>query len=123
MKPFSFGELLARIRAVLRRATGRAESTLRCANLALSPRTRKVERAGKDIQLTAKEFSLLLFFMEHQGEVLSRSRIVEAVDHDFDTFSNVVDVYVRHLRVKIDEGFAAPLLHTVRGVGYAMRPA
>jgi two-component system copper resistance phosphate regulon response regulator CusR len=122
VKPFSFGELLARIRAVTRRSEGRAEAILRCGDLSLDPRTRKAERAGRPISLTAKEFALLRFFLEHQGEVLSRARIVEAVwDHDFDTFSNVVDVYVRHLRVKLDEGQGGALLHTVRGAGYTLR--
>jgi two-component system copper resistance phosphate regulon response regulator CusR len=123
IKPFSFDELLARIRAVSRRSTGRAEAQLRCADLLMDPRTHRVERAGRVIPLTAKEFALLRFLLEHQGEVLSRARIVEAVwDHDFDSFSNVVDVYVRHLRVKLDEG-AAPLLHTIRGAGYVLREA
>jgi two-component system copper resistance phosphate regulon response regulator CusR len=119
---FSFDELLARIRAVSRRATGRAEAVLRCGALSLDPRTHRVSRAGREIPLTAKEYALLRFLLEHQGEVLSRARIVEAVwDHDFDTFSNVVDVYVRHLRVKLDRGEEAPLLHTVRGTGYVLR--
>jgi two-component system copper resistance phosphate regulon response regulator CusR len=123
VKPFAFDELIARLRAVLRRAGGRASPTLTCGDLVLDPVAHRVTRAGQVIRLTAREFSLLQFLLERAGEPVSRTRIVEAVwEHDFDTFSNVVDVYVRYLRKKIDEPFAHPLLHTVRGVGYALRP-
>ncbi len=122
VKPFSFGEVLARVRAVLRRSAGRAEPVLRCADLTLDPRTRRVTRAGVDIRLTVRELALLQLLLEHQDEVLSRTRIVEAVwEHDFETFSNVVEVYVRYLRRKIDEPFETRLIHTVRGVGYVLR--
>jgi len=122
VKPFAFEELLARVRAVLRRVSGRASSILSYADLTLDPATRKVVRQGKEIRLTAREFALLMFLLEHAGEVVSRSRIVEAVwEHDFETFSNVVEVYIRYLRVKIDEPFARKLIHTVRGVGYSLR--
>jgi DNA-binding response OmpR family regulator len=122
IKPFAFDELVARVRAVLRRAGGRASPTLTCGDLVLDPVAHRVTRAGKLIRLTAREFSLLQFLLEHAGEPVSRTRIVEAVwEHDFDTFSNVVDVYVRYLRKKIDEPFSYPLIQTVRGVGYAMR--
>jgi two-component system copper resistance phosphate regulon response regulator CusR len=121
VKPFSFEELLARVRAVLRRVGARAADVLRYEDLLLEPRTRRVSRAGREVQLTAREFALLQFFLEHPGEVLSRTRIVEAVwEHDFDTFSNVVDVYVRYLRQKVDEPFGKRLLHTVRGAGYRL---
>jgi len=122
VKPFDFEELLARVRAVLRRSAGRAHPVLTCADLSLDPATRKVLRDGRDIQLTAREFALLQFLIEHAGEVVSRTRIVNAVwEHDFETFSNVVEVYIRYLRTKIDEPFDTPLIHTVRGVGYVLR--
>ena len=122
VKPFAFEELLARVRAVLRRASGRASGILSCADLTLDPATRKVVRQGKEIRLTAREFALLQFLLEHAGEVVSRSRIVEAVwEHDFETFSNVVEVYIRYLRAKIDEPFPRKLIQTVRGVGYSLR--
>jgi DNA-binding response OmpR family regulator len=122
VKPFAFDELVARLRAVLRRAGGRASPTLICADLVLDPVAHRVTRAGKVIRLTAREFSLLQFLLERAGEPVSRTRIVEAVwEHDFDTFSNVVDVYIRYLRKKIDEPFDYPLIQTIRGVGYAMR--
>jgi two-component system copper resistance phosphate regulon response regulator CusR len=120
-KPFSFEEVLARVRAVIRRASGRPSPTLRCADLTLDPVRRAASRAGVPLHLTAREFSLLQLLLEHQGQALSRTRIVEGVwDHDFETFSNVVEVYIRHLRAKVDEPFSAPLIHTVRGVGYLL---
>jgi DNA-binding response OmpR family regulator len=122
VKPFAFEELLARVRAVLRRSQGRASPTLSCADLVLDPERHRVTRAGRELRLTAREFALLQFLLEHQGQVVSRSRIVEAVwEHDFETFSNVVEVYVRYLRAKVDEPFQRKLIHTVRGVGYALR--
>ncbi|MFY0579954.1 response regulator transcription factor [Cystobacter fuscus] len=121
VKPFSFEELLARVRAVLRRVGMRAADVLRYEDLVLEPRSRRVSRAGQEVRLTAREFALLQFFLEHPEEVLSRTRIVEGVwEHDFDTFSNVVDVYVRYLRQKVDEPFGKRLLHTVRGAGYRL---
>jgi two-component system copper resistance phosphate regulon response regulator CusR len=121
-KPFQFEEVLARIRAVIRRAYGRTHPVLRCGDLTLDPVTRQVTRAGRHIRLTAREFSLLQLLFEHQGEPLSRLRIVEGVwDHDFETFSNIVEVYIRHLRAKLDEPFGKPLIHTVRGVGYVLK--
>jgi two-component system copper resistance phosphate regulon response regulator CusR len=122
VKPFAFDELLARVRAVLRRAAGRASAVLRYDDLSLDPATRRVQRAGRDIRLTAREFALLQFLLEHAGEVISRARIVETVwEHDYETFSNVVEVYVRYLRAKIDDPFPRKLIHTVRGVGYTLR--
>jgi two-component system copper resistance phosphate regulon response regulator CusR len=124
VKPFQFEELLARVRAVLRRAGGRAAPALACGDLVLDPATRRVTRAGKPIRLTAREFALLQYLLQHAGEVVSRTRIAAAVwDHDFDTASNVVEVYVRYLRAKIDDPFARPLVHTVRGAGYVLREA
>jgi two-component system copper resistance phosphate regulon response regulator CusR len=124
VKPFAFEELLARIRAVLRRSSGRPSPVLQYQDLALDPSTRRVTRAGQEIRLTAREFALLQFLLEHKGEVVSRTRIVEAVwEHDFETFSNVVEVYVRYLRAKVDEPFGQRLIKTVRGVGYALRTA
>jgi two-component system copper resistance phosphate regulon response regulator CusR len=122
VKPFAFEELLARIRAILRRVSNRASPILSHADLTLDPVTRKVERAGVNISLTAREYALLQFLLEHAGEVVSRTRIVQAVwDHDFETFSNVVEVYIRYLRAKVDEPFGVKLIHTVRGVGYVLR--
>ncbi|MFL5408917.1 MAG: response regulator transcription factor [Myxococcales bacterium] len=122
VKPFAFDELLARIRAVLRRASGRASGILSHADLSLDPVTRKVQRAGCEIRLTAREFALLQYLLEHAGEVVSRARIIEAVwEHDYETFSNVVEVYIRYLRAKIDEPFGSSLIHTVRGVGYLLK--
>jgi two-component system copper resistance phosphate regulon response regulator CusR len=122
VKPFAFDELIARIRAVLRRLQGRATTALRCGDLEVDPVTRRVTRAGQDIRLTVREFSLLQFLLEHQGQVVSRTRIVQAVwDHDFETFSNVVEVYMRYLRAKVDDPFDHKLIHTVRGVGYSLR--
>ena len=121
-KPFAFEELLARVRAVLRRSGGRASPKLSCADLELDPGRHRVTRAGRELRLTAREFALLQFLLEKQGEVVSRTRIVEAVwEHDYETFSNVVEVYVRYLRAKVDEPFAQRLIHTVRGVGYTLR--
>jgi two-component system copper resistance phosphate regulon response regulator CusR len=123
VKPFAFDELVARVRAVLRRAGGRASPVLTCGDLILDPVAHRVTRAGQVVRLTAREFSLLQFLLERVGEPVSRARIVEAVwEHDFDTFSNVVDVYVRYLRKKIDEPFSYPIIQTVRGVGYTLRP-
>ncbi|WP_224364143.1 response regulator [Hyalangium versicolor] len=122
VKPFSFDELLARVRAILRRVAGRASPLLSHADLTLDPVTRKVVRAGQELSLTAREYALLQFLLEHAGEVVSRTRIVQAVwDHDFETFSNVVEVYIRYLRAKVDEPFETRLIHTVRGVGYVLR--
>jgi two-component system copper resistance phosphate regulon response regulator CusR len=122
VKPFAFEELLARVRAVLRRSGGRASPTLSCADLVLDPVAHRVTRAGKEIKLTAREFALLAFLLENKERAVSRTRIVSAVwEHDFETFSNVVEVYIRYLRAKIDEPFEHKLIHTVRGVGYALR--
>jgi DNA-binding response OmpR family regulator len=122
VKPFSFVELLARVRAILRRVSGRPSSILRCADLTLNPLLRKVTRAGVDVHLTTRELALLQFLMQHAGQVLSRTRIAEAVwNQGFDTSSNVVEVYIRYLRAKVDEPFGRRLIQTVRGAGYMLR--
>jgi DNA-binding response OmpR family regulator len=124
VKPFAFEELLARVRAVLRRSTGRPSPVLTCGDLVLDPVRHAVTRAGAPIRLTAREFALLQFLMQHAGETVSRTRIAAAVwEHDYETFSNVVEVYVRYLRAKVDEPFGTPLIHTVRGAGYVLRAA
>jgi len=119
-KPFAFAELLARLRALMRRGTARA-SMIRVAGLEVDLVTRKVQRAGRNIDLTAKEFALLEFLARHAGEVVTRTMIAEHVwDLNFDSFSNVIDVYIRYLRQKIDEPFDKKLIHTRRGVGYVL---
>ncbi len=121
-KPFAFEELLARIRVLLRRDSPLSPSTLSVADLELDLISRKVTRAGTRIELTAKEFALLEFFLRHPGRVLSRALIAQHVwGVDFDTFTNVIDVYVNYLRKKLDAGFPAKLIHTVRGVGYVIK--
>ena len=121
-KPFAFEELLARVRALLRRGTPVQTSTLTLADLCLDPVTRQVTRAGKKIDLTAKEFALLEFFLRNPGRVLSRALIAQHVwGVDFDTFTNVIDVYVKYLRKKIDADFEPKLIHTVRGAGYVLK--
>ena len=122
-RPFFFCELAARVRALLRRGTRPAESVLRVADLSLDRVEHSVERAGRNILLTAKEFSLLEYLMRNRGRALSRAMIVEHVwNLSFDTSTNIVDVYINYLRRKVDDGFDPPLIHTVRGVGYRMEP-
>ena len=121
-KPFEFAELLARVRALLRRGAPAAPPTLVLADLSLDPATRKVVRAGQPIELSPREYALLEFFLRNRGRVLSRTLIAQHVwGLDFDTFTNVIDVYVNYLRRKIDAGFEPKLLHTVRGVGYVLK--
>ncbi len=119
VKPFSFDELVARLRALTRRRGEEPRTRLQVADLVLDPASREVTRAGVKLVLTPKEFALLQFLMGHEGEVVSRTRIIEHVwDWSYDGFSNVVDVYIGYLRQKIDRPFGAPLIHTVRGAGY-----
>jgi two-component system copper resistance phosphate regulon response regulator CusR len=121
VKPFSFAELLARIRIILRRGQPQKaeEEVLAVGDLRIDVAKRRVERDGVRITLTNKEFNLLQFFVQHQGQVLSRSLIASRVwDMNFDSDSNVVDVAVRRLRQKVDEPFSVRLIHTVHGVGY-----
>jgi DNA-binding response OmpR family regulator len=121
-KPFAFEELLARIRVLLRRGAPTPIPLLTVADLRLDPATREVTRAGKRLDLTAKEFALLEFFLRHPGRVLSRALIAQHVwGVDFDTFTNVIDVYVNYVRKKIDSDFEPKLLHTVRGAGYVLK--
>jgi two-component system copper resistance phosphate regulon response regulator CusR len=121
VKPYAFSELLARVRALLRRGKEREGDLLRIGDLEVHVLRRRVERAGQRIDLTAKEYALLLLFLRRRGEVLSRTLIAEQVwDMNFDSDTNVVEVAVRRLRAKIDEPFPTRLLHTVRGFGYVM---
>lgn len=122
VKPFSFAELLARVRTMLRRGRNGADSpTLRAADLELDLLRRRVHRAGKRIDLTAKEFGLLELLLRRQGEVLPRSLIASQVwDMNFDSDTNVIEVAVRRLRAKVDDGFDAKLIQTVRGMGYVL---
>jgi two-component system OmpR family response regulator len=121
-KPFAFGELLARIRAILRRGSEAASPVLVVGDLRLDPGTRIVERAGRRIDLTAKQFALLHYLMRHAGHVVSRTMILEHVwDLHFDGETNVVDVHINRLRNKIDHPFDRALVHTLRGVGYVLR--
>lgn len=124
VKPFAYRELLARVRARTRRFDSPTEttaSTLRCADLTLNRLTRDVERGGKKIILTAKEFALLEFLMMHSNQVLSRTQLADHVwGYDYYNQSNVVDVYIGYLRRKIDDGSAVSLINTVRGVGYKL---
>ena len=120
-KPFAFEELLARVRALLRRGVAGPE-ILEIADLHLDPAKHAVTRAGKRIDLTAKEFALLEYLLRRQGQVLSRSVIAQHVwGVDYDTFTNVIDVYINYLRKKIDSEFTIKLLHTVRGTGYVLK--
>jgi heavy metal response regulator len=121
-KPFAFAELLARVRSLLRRGTVEKSTTLSIADLELDTVTHKARRGGKMIELTAKEYALLEFFLRNRDRVLSRTIISEHIwEYNFDTGTNLIDVYVNHLRSKIESGFGKKLLHTVRGVGYVMR--
>jgi DNA-binding response OmpR family regulator len=120
-QPFSFTELSARIRALLRRSQRPVVSVLKVNDLELDRIQRKVHRGGKRIELTAKEFSLLEYLMLNAGRRVTRAMIIEHVwDLTFDTSTNVVDVYVNYLRRKIDDNFEMKLIHTVRGVGYEL---
>jgi len=122
VKPFAFAELLARLRALVRRGELERPGVLAVGELELDPGTRAVRRAGTEIHLSAKEFALLESFMRRPGEVLSRLHLLEhAWDAAYDNRSNVVDVYIRRLRRKIDEPFGRPTLETVRGGGYRLR--
>ena len=123
IKPFSFLELSARARALLRRSHLPSESVLKVRDLSLDRVERKVERAGRHIELTTKEFALLEYLMRNAGRRLTRAMIIEHVwNLNFDSTTNVVDVYINYLRRKVDDGFAPSLIHTVRGVGYQISP-
>ena len=121
-KPFAFAELLARIRALLRRGTAARAPVLQIADLTLDPAVRTVTRGGEAISLTNREFALLEYLMRNTGRVLTRTMIAEHVwDYSFDSGTNVIDVYVNYLRKKIDAGRERKLIHTVRGVGYIFK--
>ncbi|MCI0637395.1 MAG: response regulator transcription factor [Actinobacteria bacterium] len=121
-KPFAFAELLARIRALVRRGTPSRPAVLRAGDLTLDPATHRVARGDVAIDVTAKEFALLEYLMRHPGEVLSRTRLIEHLwDFAYEGGSNVVDVYVRYLREKVDRPFGRDTIETVRGAGYRLR--
>lgn len=120
-KPFAFAELAVRVKALLRRGPSVRSSVLRVADLELDRLSQQVRRAGARIELTGKEYALLEYLMAHAGRVLSRTMIIEHVwDESFEGLTNIVDVYVRHLRAKVDDPFPAKLIRTVRGVGYSL---
>jgi two-component system copper resistance phosphate regulon response regulator CusR len=122
VKPFDLDEFLARVRALLRRASTEAPLMLRYADLELDPRTRRVRRGAKPIELTAKPFAILDLLMRRAGQVVSRAELAEHVwDRFFDPFSNVIDVTMHQLREKVDRGSSTRLIHTVRSVGYVLR--
>jgi two-component system, OmpR family, response regulator len=123
VKPFDFGELLARLRALSRRGPAERGTELRVGDLTLDPSSRRVRRGHTDIALSTKELQLLEVFMAHPGEVLSRYRLLEgAWDSEYEHRSNVIDVYVKYLREKIDRPFGLSTLETVRGAGYRLNP-
>jgi heavy metal response regulator len=120
-KPFAFAELLVRVNALLRRGPVSRTSVVRVGDLELDRLSQQVKRSGRRIDLTSKEYSLLEYLASNAGRVLSRTMIVEHVwDQSFDGVTNIVDVYVRHLRVKVDDPFETKLIRTVRGVGYTV---
>ena len=121
-KPFNFSELVARVRALLRRRRPSELVVLAVDDVTLDPVTRLVHRAGRKIDLTQKEFALLEYFMRHSGEVLTRAMIAERVwDFTWDRLTNVIDVYVNHLRRKLEQAGGPRLIHAVRGAGYVLR--
>jgi two-component system copper resistance phosphate regulon response regulator CusR len=120
-KPFDFKELLARLRALLRRSAGLRPQVARVADLTLNTASHAVTRAGKPISLTAKEYALMEFLVLNQGRVVGREQIGQHVwDENFDPLSNVIDVYIKRLRSKLDTGFSRRLIHTRRGEGYIL---
>lgn len=122
IKPFSFDELLARIRVVIRKHSGGRTSVVTVADLELDTASHTVRRAGKEISLSAKEYELLRYLIMNKGVVLSREKIEDHIwNYDYEGGTNVVDVYIRYLRKKLDDGFDKKLIHTVRGAGYVLR--
>ena len=122
IKPFHFSELIARVRSLLRRAPERRDETITVGDLEIDQRRHKVVRSGQVINLTPKEFSLLLFLASSAGDIVSRTEIVEQVwDINFDTGTNVVDVMMRRLRAKVDDPFDKKMIQTIRGVGYVLQ--
>lgn len=121
-KPFAFGELLARVRALIRRKHGAKTTKIKVADLELDQLTHKVARAGKSIELTSTEYSLLEYLMLNANQVVTRTMISEHVwSDDFDSFSNVINVYINYLRQKIDSNFEKKLIHSIRGTGYVLK--
>lgn len=121
-KPFAFAELLARVRSLLRRGAQEKSTVLSLGDLELDTITHKAQRGNRPIELTAKEYALLEFFLRNKERVLSRTIIAEHIwDYHFDTGTNLIDVYINHLRNKVDSGFEKKLIHTVRGVGYVLK--
>ena len=122
VKPFAFEELLARLRVVMRRNSGLVSNVLQVADLVMDLDTRQVSRAGQEVELSAKEYAILECLMRNKGAVLTREKIGSSVwGYDYMGGSNIVDVYVRYLRRKLDEPFDTKLIQTVRGVGYSIR--
>lgn len=121
-KPFDFNELLARLRAIIRRKGGSASPVIKIADLEIDPGARAVTRAGQPVALSSKEFNILEYLASRQGKVVSRTELTEHVyDMNFDLDSNVIDVYINYLRRKIDKDFEQKLIHTVRGAGYVLK--
>jgi heavy metal response regulator len=121
-KPFAVAELLARVRSLLRRGSMEKGTVLAAADLELDTVSHRAKRAGRSIELTAREYALLEFFLRNRDRTLSRTTISEHIwGYNFDTGTNIIDVYVNHLRNKIDDGYDRKLIHTVRGVGYVLR--
>ncbi len=122
VKPFAFDELLARLRVLVRRRSGQTTNVLEYAGLKMDLNSRSVTRNGQEITLSSKEFAVLEYLLRNQGRVLSREKIENHVwNYDFEGGSNVVDVYIRYLRKKIDAGFGTKLLQTIRGAGYVLK--
>ena len=121
-KPFAFSELRARVRALLRRGGASTASALRIGDLSLDPVSRQVTRGSRRIDLTNKQFALLQYLMQNEGQVLTRAMIAEAVwDFTWDRLTNVIDVFINHLRRKLEDGGEPRIIHSVRGVGYVLR--
>jgi two-component system copper resistance phosphate regulon response regulator CusR len=124
VKPFAFAEFLARIRALIRRRERDVPAPLTVADLALDVVSHEVTRGGQRIELTSREYSVLEFLLRNRGRVVTRTTMIEHVwDMHFDSDTNLVDVYIRHLRAKLDDPFPVKLIHTVRGVGYVIKDA
>ena len=121
-KPFEFGELLARIRALIRRKADIKDTVIRIGDLEINTANREIKRGGKTIQLSAKEYAMLQYMAYNKDKIVSRTDLIEHIyDENFDTNSNVLDVYVNFLRNKIDKGFKKKMIHTVRGAGYILK--
>ena len=122
VKPFDLDELAARVRAITRRSGGRADTVITCGDLSLDTATREVRRGSKEVQLTAKEYAILQYLMQNAGRPVSRETILDHIwNYDYDGASNMVDVYVHHLRKKIDKGFDEKKIQTIHGVGYILK--